>query len=109
MFGGETRDPERVIDEVKSEITRLSETGPDTALFGRIKKAAIGSQIRSLNSFEAICIGVVTGSFRGFDIFEAPEILASITESDISEFFREHLSPDNMAVSIINPISPLSD
>jgi len=51
----------------------------------------------------------VTGSFRGFDIFEAPEILASITESDISAFFREHLSPDNMAVSIINPISPLSD
>ena len=55
MFGGECRDPARVFDEVNQEIVRLSENGPDGALFGRIKKASLGRHIRSLNSFDALC------------------------------------------------------
>ena len=103
MFGGESNDPERVFDEVKKEILRLSEDGPNKELFGRIKKAAIGSQIRSLNSFEAICAGIAGGYFRGYDAFEAAELLVSITEDDVAAFFREHLTPSNMAISIITP------
>ena len=103
MFGGESGNPEHVFDETKKEILRLSENGPDKAFFERIKKAAIGSQIRSLNSLEAICVSVVGGHFRGYDAFEAAELLSSITEDDITEFFRDHLQPDNMAVSIVTP------
>jgi len=101
MFGGETREPERVFTEVCKEITRLSEDGPDAGLFSRIKKAAIGSFIRSLNSFDAICGNIVFGHFRRYNAFEAPEILAAITENDITEFLRNSLIPDNMAISII--------
>jgi len=103
MFGGETRDPERVFHEVKREIIRLSDAGPDPALFGRIKKAAIGSQIRFLNSFDAICSGVVNGYFRGYELFDSPELLASITANDVTAFFRERMSIDNMALSVIRP------
>ena len=101
MFGGETREPERVFDEVCKEIARLSEDGPDTGLFRRTKKAAIGGNIRSLNSFEAICGNIVGGHFRGYEAFETPEILTAITENDITEFLRYRLIPDNMAISII--------
>ena len=104
IFGGESRSPERVFDEVKKEIVKLCGSGPDAALFSRIKKAAIGSQIRILNSFSAICGSITGGYFRGYDAFEAPELLASITEDDVASFFREHLSPDNMAISIITPV-----
>ena len=103
MFGGESNDPERVFDEVKKEILRLSDDGPDKGLFGRIKKAAIGSQIRSLNSFEAICASITGGYFRGYDTFEASELLVSVTEDDVAAFFRERLLLDNMAISIITP------
>ena len=103
MIGGESREPERVFDEVKKEILKLSESGPDTALFGRIKKSAIGSQIRILNSFDAICGSIVGGHFRGYDAFEGPELLSSITADDVASFFRENLAPDNMAISIITP------
>ena len=103
MFGGECRDPERVFDEVKKEIARLSENGPDTALFGRIKKAALGRMIRSLNSFDAICNNCISGYFKGYDAFDAPEILSSITENDVAAFMRVNLSPDNMAISVITP------
>ena len=103
MFGGESNDPGHVFDEVKKEIRRLSGEGPDKELFDRIKKAAIGSQIRSLNSFEAICSGVTGGHFRGYDAFEASTQLASITPDDIAAFYRERLDPEKMAISIINP------
>ena len=103
MFGGESVDPDRVFDEVNNEILRLSRDGPDKDLFERTKKAAIGSQIRSLNSLEAICVSVTGGHFRGYDAFEAAELLTSVTRDDVTAFFREHLFPDKMAISIVNP------
>ena len=103
MFGGESNDPQRVFDEVKKEISKLTENGPDAALFIRAKKAAIGSHIRSLNSLEAICASIAGGHFRGYDAFTAAELLSSVSEGDIAAFYRNHLMPDNMAISIITP------
>ena len=105
MFGGEARDPERVFNEIKNEVKRLASEGADPALFERIKKAAIGSHIRALNSFGALASSIVEGHFRGFDPFEAPEILAKLTTQDISRFIRDNIVPGNMAISIINPIN----
>jgi len=103
LFGGETRDPDRVFDEVNKEIARISENGPDEGLFERVKKAAAGSFIRSLNSFDAICGGIICGHFRGYDVFDTPDVLSGITENDITTFLRERLISDNMAISIIYP------
>ena len=103
MFGGETRDPERVFDEVNKEIIRLSEEGLDTGLFRRVKKALFGSYIRSLNSFDVICGYIAGGHFRGYDALIAPEIISAISEKDVTEFLRNNLIADNMAISIITP------
>ena len=105
MFGGETREPGRVFKEVKNEIQRFLTQGPDMALFERIKKAAIGSHIRALNSFGVLASSVVEGHFRGFDSYHAPVILSKITIDDITGFIRENLISDNMAISVINPQS----
>jgi len=103
VFGGESNAPERVFEEIKKEITKLSKDGPDADLFGRIKKAALGSHIRMLNSFDAICGSIVSGYFHGYDAFEATDLLASMTLDDMTAFYRESLSPENMALSIIVP------
>jgi len=105
IFGGEAREPERVFDEVKNEIQRLLTDGPDEALFKRIKKAAIGSHIRALNSFGVLAGSIAEGHFKGYDPFEAPELLSKMTVDDITEFIRKNLIPGNMAISIINPIN----
>jgi len=105
MFGGEARDPQRVYREVKDEVQRITSEGPDPALFGRIKKAAVGGHIRALNSFGVLAASLVEGHFRGFDPFEAPKLLSKMTVDDISNFIHENIVPDNMAISIINPLS----
>ena len=103
IFGGETRDPNRVFEEIKNEISRLSINGTDSAYFNRIKKAALGSYTRSLNSFEAISSNTIDGHFLGYNAFEAFDVLSGINEDDIITFYRCHLMPDNMAISIIKP------
>jgi len=105
MFGGEAREPSRVYREVKDEITKISAQGPDEALFKRIKKAAIGSHIRALNSFGAIASSIVEGHFRGYDPFDAPELLTKVTINDVADFIAKNLIPDNMAISVINPLN----
>ena len=105
MLGGETRDPQRVFLEIKDEVQRIISEGPDAALFGRIKKAAIGSHIRALNSFGVLASSIVEGHFRGFDPFEAPSLLSKMTVDDISCFIRENIVPENLTVSIINPVN----
>jgi len=103
MFGGEVREPKRIFREVKNEIERLLLEGPDVELFKRIKKAAIGSHIRALNSFGVLASSTVEGHFRGYDPFEAPDLLSKVSPDDISGFIRENLISDNMAISIVNP------
>ena len=103
IFGGETRDPHRVYTEVKEEVQRMLTFGPDAAVFERIKKAAIGSHIRALNSFGVLASSIVEGHFKGFDPFEAPAILSKTTLDDVTTFIKDNIVPDNMAISVINP------
>jgi len=103
MFGGETRDPNRVFSDIKHERQRLLKDGLDEALFMRIKKSIVGSHIRALNSFGVIASSIVEGHFRGFDPFKAIDILSGITPDEVSEYIRDNLIPENMSISIINP------
>lgn len=102
-FGGETREPEHVFDEVLKETQRVSRDGFDAGLFERIKKASIGSHIRMFNSFSAICGNMAGGHFRGYDSFKVLEMLSSINENDITSFIRDNFVAENMALSIILP------
>jgi len=102
-FGGEAREPQRVYDEVLKEIERVLKNGPDNALIERIKKSAIGSHIRALNSFDAIASSIVEGHFRGYDPLEATALLSKVSIDDILNCMRNNLVLENMAISIVNP------
>ncbi|MCL2366139.1 MAG: insulinase family protein [Oscillospiraceae bacterium] len=104
MFGGEARNPEFVFEAVLKEIERLAQDGPDAELFHRTKKAALGANIRSFNSFESICSNVVTGHFRGYDPFDIPDLVAKISLDDIIAFYRNNLLAEHMTTSIISPL-----
>jgi len=103
MFGGEAREPKRVLEEVQAEVSCLSKSGLDSELFRRIKKSTLGTTIRAFNSFESTCGNIIDGHFHGYDPFDAPKILENISQDDLIEFYRNALIPDNMAISIIAP------
>ncbi|SHH48882.1 Predicted Zn-dependent peptidase [Sporobacter termitidis DSM 10068] len=103
MAGGESSDPDKVFKLYKAEAKRLADRGVDTTLFDRLKKAMTGRQIRMLNSFDSICYNYAQGYFRGYDAYEAVDILNAVTPEDVVSFIRTNLAPDNLALSIISP------
>lgn len=103
MAGGESSDPDKVFEAFRKEAALLAEKGPNISLFDRLKKAMTGRQIRALNAFDSICYNYARGYFRGYDAYEALEILNGITPEDITAFVRSSIRPEQMAISIVRP------
>jgi predicted Zn-dependent peptidase len=103
ILGGDSCDPDKVFDEIKKEARLLAKDGPDEGLFSRVKKAAWGGQLRATGSPERLCIASGGAYFRGYDYFLSMDALESVTIEDVRTFFRDHLVPENMAISIVKP------
>lgn len=103
VFVGESSEPERVIDEVKREIERILISGIDNKELTRLKKMSMGGVLRRLDHFEYICYSQAEAHFADATIFRQAEVLDNIRKDDIMDFVREHMKPENFALSLIVP------
>ncbi len=100
---GESRDPERVRDEVLREAARLGAEGVDQELWDRLKKSAYGSMVRHLNSMEDTCIEMAQTWFDGEDYLSFPQVFQSIERADGEALLREWFVESRTALSVISP------
>jgi predicted Zn-dependent peptidase len=103
LAGGESRDPEAVLEAVKAQVEQVREKGIDEALFTRIKNSLYGDNIRLLGSFSDVCTEQAEDFFAGFNLPDSFEILASLTSDELGEFIVRALTPDGWAMSVIDP------
>jgi len=103
LLGGESRDPETVLQELKKQITTVATDGFDEALFARQKKAAYGGRLRVLGSFEAMAVGLAEGLFAGFCPLDAFAVLKTVTAAECAGWAAEKLAPARLAMSVIKP------
>lgn len=101
--GGESRDPHAVADRLKEEARRLAREGIEPALWSRIKKAAYGSRVRALNSFENICVSQAQACFFGVDAMTFPEVFDALTAQDAQELLGRWVTEERTALSIVRP------
>ena len=101
--GGDSKDAPAVMDAICAEAERLGREGVDEAFYERIKRAAFGSSLRGLNSFENIAVSLTEGDFHGYDPFRFPQVFDSITKEDIETFLRENITPERAVLSEIVP------
>ena len=101
--GGDSNDPRAVHAAVTEEAQRLGREGVDQDFYQRIRRAAYGQMVRSLNSFENIAIAQAEGVFHGYDYYDFPAIFSSITKADIEDFLRRSVTEERTAISIITP------
>ena len=86
-----------------SSIERLVEEGIDEDFYQRVKRAAFGSNLRGLNSFENVAVSLTEGYFHGYDPFRFPQVFDDITKQDISDFLRDNIIPERSVFSEILP------
>ncbi|MFF0825912.1 EF-P 5-aminopentanol modification-associated protein YfmH [Brevibacillus sp. NPDC003359] len=106
IIGGDTPDPERLLETIKSEIEQLKQNGIAQDDFERAKRKKIGSFLRSLNSVEFIANQFTSFKFNGNDLFSVVPTLESITREDVEKRLKEHFLTEQMAVSIVRSASP---
>ncbi len=108
IIGGDTPDPDKLVETIKKEIKRFLETGINPDDFERSKRKKIGLFLRSLNSVEFIANQFTSYKFNGIDLFSVVPVLEKITLDDVNQRMKEHFRFDQMAVSIVRSASSRS-
>ncbi|SEN44075.1 EF-P 5-aminopentanol modification-associated protein YfmH [Lihuaxuella thermophila] len=104
MIGGDTPDPDRLLERFQTEIPPLMERGISTAEFERIRKKKIGSNLRYLNSPEWIANQFTGYRFNETDLFRIIPLLEELKPEDVNRRMKEHFNWDRFAASLVRPI-----
>ena len=84
IIGGESREPEKILEEFSREVERIAAEGFDAGSFERAKRASLGARLRALDAFR---------------------LLESVTAEECRRFAAENLCREKLAMSIIEPKS----
>lgn len=101
--GGDSKESRRVAEEICKESARLVKEGIDEDFYQRVRRAAFGSNLRGLNSFENTAVSLTEGYFHGYDPLRFPQVFDSITKADIADFLRQNITPERSVFSEILP------
>ena len=103
LIGGESQDPEAVLRALEEELARVKREGLDPARFERAKRASLGARLRGLEDFEGLCIALAEGVFEDYCALDASELLQSVTLAECRDYLCSRLTPEHLALSIIEP------
>lgn len=103
ILGGESPDPERLLERIQSGLERLRRDGIPEATFRRIRRKGLGEFLGLFNSPEAIAYSFNAYHFKGYDFFDFRQALEGATWEAVNNRLREHLVEENLAVSVIWP------
>lgn len=101
VMGGNTRDPERLINLIKEHFAGLLKHGLNQTDFERSRKKRIGSFLRSLNSPEFIANQFTRYQFNQMNLFDVIPMLEQLTFEDIEKRAKEHINLDRFAVCLV--------
>ncbi len=102
-IGGETRDPDRLHEELISSITQNTSEGPNLNDFNRIKKKHFGSFVKGFNSIEFIGTSFISYHHKGINIFDYLKALEETTLEDVKKRKERLFDLSKHAVSIVLP------
>jgi len=101
--GGESRDPAAVRQAVSDEAARIGREGIDLKLWERLKKGVYGAKVRSLNSFENLCVGQAQAFFAGADYLRFANLFDGITKEDGEGLITRWVTEERTALSVVRP------
>ena len=98
---GESKAPEAVCAAVAAEAARIGREGVEPALWNRVKKGVYGNRVRSLNSFEQLCVGQAQAFFAGYDFLRFAQIFDSITQKEAEDLIESWVTKERTALSVV--------
>jgi predicted Zn-dependent peptidase len=105
VVSSESNDPEAVYDHFVSFVERTKQKGLDKEAFELAKRTIYAVNIKLFDSTDDIAEALMTTYLEGGELFEIPDIIASIDYDYIVELFNSQYNEDYFAMSIVNPIT----
>ena len=105
IFSGESKDPDRVAEEIKQEVASLRKNGIDPLAFERARKSLYGHNVAALNSVDNIANSMAALSFANRELFDYLEALAEATAEEVLRRLETQLIASQSALSVVYPIA----
>lgn len=103
MFGGDSRDPRAARRQIETAVKKFAENGVDSALFTRMKRAAYGMTLRTLDQPDEICRCQCEAAFGGEDFPSFAELYDTISAQDVQQMFLRWAQPHRSSMSVVLP------
>lgn len=101
LFGGESREPDRVADEIKAEIARMRREGVDPEAFECARRTVYGRSVSALGHARSIADQMAEAAFSGRRFGEELELVMQVTREDIMRRLGEQLDERYSALSVV--------
>lgn len=101
IFGGESKDPEKVREAVFGELERIKREGLCEEDFQRIKKAYYGMLVRELNNVEAVANLMINAHMEGISPYDTIDVISRMTSGEVLEFIRTEMTEDKFVLSVV--------
>lgn len=101
IMGGDTRDPDALIERVKAAVEQWKSKGIPKPLFERTRRKKIGGFYRMLNSPEVIASEFTKHRFRGTQLFDVLSLYEQISLEEAEARLREHFDWEQLAVCVV--------
>lgn len=102
-IGGDSENPEAVLEAVLEEARRIGREGVDKDLLGRLKRSAVGRRVRGLDSFEGLSYRLAMAEFDGYDYFSFMDIYDGLNPEDVQKLIETEITEAQAVLSVIEP------
>lgn len=102
MFAGESRDPDKVFDEIKKEVEKITANGIGAKDFARAKKAVYGRYIGMYGKVDSLA-GLMIATYFADDIsvYSLIDVVAGLTQDALESRLSVAFDVNKAAVSIV--------
>lgn len=101
IFEGQSRYPEKVAEEIKTEIRRLRTEGIDPEEFERIRNMNYGKSVMGYNDIDGLANALISAHFEGFELFEELELYRELTVEEVQEALDHKMLEEYSALSVV--------
>ncbi|WP_019152722.1 EF-P 5-aminopentanol modification-associated protein YfmH [Robertmurraya massiliosenegalensis] len=103
MIGGDTSNPEQLVERLKGMLFAAKDSGLAEEMLERTKKKKIGGFLRAVNSPEFIANQFTRYAFNEMNLFDVVPTLEKITIDDVQKVANEFISEERFSVCQVVP------
>ena len=103
-FSSESRDPQKASQIIRDAVKDVRARGIDPESFERARRKLYGRMVMRYNDVEDIAVQMAETFFAGESVFEAAQVIRTLTADDVNARLRDILQDEYTALSVILPV-----